>query len=71
MKRHFVFASLILVLCGCATPKEIDGQKVIGTRWVKGRVVYILEGNEDAMKKGAAEAEEASKGVVFAPTKSD
>lgn len=38
-----------------------------GTRWVNGRVVYVLEDDKEAMKRGAKAGEEASKGFVFSP----
>ncbi|HWL15680.1 MAG TPA: hypothetical protein VNR00_08745 [Opitutus sp.] len=67
-----VFAALfgaifLIVAAGCATPQTIDGRRVIGTRWVNGRIVYVLEGDEEALRRGANEATEASEGIVFAP----
>lgn len=70
MKRAFL--TLVLALCSsCTTPKEIEGQKVIGKKWVDGQLIYIVEGNREVMMKGSAEAKEASKGVVFAPLKQE
>jgi len=70
MKFHCFYLCVIAVaLSGCATPKEINGKKVVATRWVDGRVVYILEGDKEAMKRAAEEAREAAKGLVFKPEK--
>ncbi len=60
---------IVLLSAGCATPKEINGQKVIRTKWVNGQVVYVVEGNKEVMAKASDEAKAASKGVVFKPAK--
>ena len=57
------------LLAGCTTPKEIDGHKVIGTRWVNGQGVYIVEGDQEAMRRGAAAANAATQGMVLQPVK--
>ncbi len=76
---------LLLVACvlaGCQTDKIYQGQRVKASRWVNGRVVYILEdghavyaplrAKSDAesrrkLREGAEENRSAAQGVVFAP----
>lgn len=67
-----LLAALSLASLGCATPKTIDGRPVIGTRWVDGKVVYVLgetEADRQRLQEGAREAEVAGKDVVFKPLK--
>ena len=72
---RWLVLGLTLAGAGCVTrPSEIDGHKVIGSKWVDGRVVYVLAVKEDdqkRMREMAMEAEEAAKGVVFRPPQSD
>lgn len=58
---------------GCVTrPKEINGHKVVGTRWVDGHLVYVLaesDTDRERMRASAEEADTAAKGVVFKPSR--
>lgn len=64
-----IVALLALCCASCATvPKFIDGQRVIGTKWVNNHVVYVVEGNREIMLTKAQEGELAGRGVVFRPT---
>ena len=74
MKRSnslaFTFAIIAFALAaGCATPKEINGRKVLKTLWQNGRVVYVVESDHEAMKRGLAEGKDASKNAVITPVK--
>lgn len=62
--------SLLAVAAGCATPKEINGRKVQRTLWQNGKIVYVVEGDAEAMKRSDEEAKAASRGIVFKPLKS-
>ena len=71
--RVLAIPVLALAAAGCvARPTEINGHKVVGTRWVNGHVVYVLaesESDQARMRDSARAAEEASKGVVFKPSR--
>lgn len=64
---------LALGAAGCLLhPREINGHKVVGTRWVNGHLVYVLaesESDQERMRDAAQAAGEASKTVVFKPTR--
>lgn len=69
----FAIAAATLGATGCQTqPKEIEGRKVVGVRWVEGKRVYLVEdanGDRTTMTVAAEEARQASEGVVFKPLK--
>lgn len=70
MKPLSLLISILAILfaAGCATePKTIEGQKVIGKRLVNGKVVYIVEGDKEAERRGLAEMREATRGAVIQP----
>ncbi len=66
-----LMAVSLFAATGCRTPpKEIDGRKVVGVRWVDGKPVYLVEdasGDGVTMEAAAEEAREAGRGVVFKP----
>jgi hypothetical protein len=66
MSRRFLLLLAGLLLDGCATPKEINGRKVLHTLWQDGRIVYVLE-EDKAAKQKAREADEAAREIVFKP----
>jgi len=72
MKNTCWLAVLAVTLGGCeATPKTIQGRKVVGSNWVQGVKVYHLEPNEDdilALQKTLRESAEAVKEIVFQST---
>ncbi|WP_438483551.1 hypothetical protein [Oleiharenicola lentus] len=43
-------ATLGVLTSGCATPKTIDGRQVVATRWVDGKLVYVLAPPDAAEK---------------------
>ena len=52
-------------------PRYVNGRKVIGTRWVDGRVVSVLAPNEEdqaAIKKVLKDSETAAREVTFVPS---
>lgn len=63
----------VATLAGCQNRvTEINGRKVIGSRWVNGQIVYLLaddKADAQAMKKASDDAKNASKGIVFKPLK--
>ncbi len=68
-----IAVAAFLSSAGCQThPKEIEGRKVVGVRWVDGKRVYLVEdanGDRTTMTAAADEAREASEGVRFKPLK--
>jgi hypothetical protein len=69
MSRRVTVAFLAVFLGGCATPKEINGRKVLRTLWQDGRIVYVVEEDKVAMEKATREASEASRGIILQPLK--
>ncbi len=57
-----ILVQVALALCSCATRKEINGEKIIGTRWVDGKVVYVTApANAEQQEKIRQEANELRK----------
>lgn len=61
-----MFLLSISLACGCATPKEINGRKVLRTLWQNGRIVYVLE-EDKAIERAKRENAEATRGLVLKP----
>ena len=63
---------LLMFADGCATPKYVEGRRVVNVLWKNGHVVYVLAPNESdhaATAQAVQESGEAVKGVVFEPVK--
>lgn len=63
---------LTILNSGCAImPFYVDGRRVIGTTWVDGKRVFILESSKkdrEITKQAARESQEAAAGIVFVGT---
>ena len=68
--RSWLFLLLVLALAGCQTPNTVDGRKVIGSRWINGRLVYFVEPSAQDLadfQKQLKESEEAGRKTTFQP----
>ncbi len=66
MSRFLLLLLAGALLGGCATPKEINGRKVLRTLWQNGRIVYVLE-EDKATKETARETAEVTRGMIVQP----
>lgn len=64
---------IVIGLLGCETlPTHIEGRRVVGTRYVDGKRVYLVEdrrGDRTEVIEIAAESAKAAKDIVFEGTR--